>query len=386
MPIEFRCTACDKLLRTPDGTAGKQAKCPECGAVMQIPAPTSDLVQQTPSESAIANPFARDLAATQPGPRERENPYQSPVDYAAPAPAYSAAPGALVPTPLDVGDVLSRTWNVFREQWLMCAAAWLIVVLLSWIVGQIIVNGALAIGAVARSQVMMVVSMTLGQLAANLFMLWLTIGLWLFFLKTARGLHPPLAELFRGGPYLVNVLLAGLLVFLAVFGVAAAFVLPATAVSLAALPNAQILVRLLVGVAAGGVLAIIPCTIVGLMLSQFYWLILDRNAAILESLKLSKRVTHGNKAMIFAIRTVTGLAGGMVILLTCFTGILAVGPFLALLPAVMYLAMTGQATVERAADRGPAPVTPGNTDSPLAEPGGGQPFQSNPGGQPPNSP
>jgi phage FluMu protein Com len=38
MSIEFRCTQCTKLLRTGDETAGKQAKCPQCGAVMTIPA------------------------------------------------------------------------------------------------------------------------------------------------------------------------------------------------------------------------------------------------------------------------------------------------------------------------------------------------------------
>ena len=37
MPIEFRCTGCQRLLRTADDTAGKQARCPECGAVMVVP-------------------------------------------------------------------------------------------------------------------------------------------------------------------------------------------------------------------------------------------------------------------------------------------------------------------------------------------------------------
>ena len=41
MPIEFRCTQCDKLLRTPDDTAGKQAKCPECGAILPVPSPAA---------------------------------------------------------------------------------------------------------------------------------------------------------------------------------------------------------------------------------------------------------------------------------------------------------------------------------------------------------
>ena len=38
MAIEFRCTKCGKLLRTGDDTAGKHAKCPECGEILVIPA------------------------------------------------------------------------------------------------------------------------------------------------------------------------------------------------------------------------------------------------------------------------------------------------------------------------------------------------------------
>jgi len=37
MPIEFPCPHCQQLLRTPDGTAGKQAKCPQCGGIAEIP-------------------------------------------------------------------------------------------------------------------------------------------------------------------------------------------------------------------------------------------------------------------------------------------------------------------------------------------------------------
>jgi hypothetical protein len=38
MAIEFRCTGCRKLLRSDDDAAGKQARCPECGAVAEVPA------------------------------------------------------------------------------------------------------------------------------------------------------------------------------------------------------------------------------------------------------------------------------------------------------------------------------------------------------------
>jgi len=38
MPIQFSCTNCDKTLRVKDESAGKRAKCPACGTVLQIPA------------------------------------------------------------------------------------------------------------------------------------------------------------------------------------------------------------------------------------------------------------------------------------------------------------------------------------------------------------
>jgi hypothetical protein len=37
MPIEFCCSACQVILRTPDETAGKAARCPRCGNVEPIP-------------------------------------------------------------------------------------------------------------------------------------------------------------------------------------------------------------------------------------------------------------------------------------------------------------------------------------------------------------
>jgi phage FluMu protein Com len=37
MPIEFRCSNCNRLLRTADDTAGKQAKCPECATIVRVP-------------------------------------------------------------------------------------------------------------------------------------------------------------------------------------------------------------------------------------------------------------------------------------------------------------------------------------------------------------
>jgi hypothetical protein len=37
MTIEFRCSQCNQLLRVPDASAGKNARCPKCSALMQVP-------------------------------------------------------------------------------------------------------------------------------------------------------------------------------------------------------------------------------------------------------------------------------------------------------------------------------------------------------------
>lgn len=41
MPIEFRCDRCQKLLRVPDNSAGKQSRCPHCKSVQAIPESTA---------------------------------------------------------------------------------------------------------------------------------------------------------------------------------------------------------------------------------------------------------------------------------------------------------------------------------------------------------
>ena len=80
MAIEFRCTQCNKLLRTGDDTAGKQAKCPECGAILPVPMPTagaSFVPPPPPPGGDAGSPFA----PGGPAPADAENPYQAPSQY-----------------------------------------------------------------------------------------------------------------------------------------------------------------------------------------------------------------------------------------------------------------------------------------------------------------
>lgn len=92
-PIEFRCTGCNKLLRTAADTAGKQAKCPECGRILPVPAPGAGVPGETlpytppppPPSEEPASPFAP--GGPEPAaPGDPENPYLAPTQYGQPPP------------------------------------------------------------------------------------------------------------------------------------------------------------------------------------------------------------------------------------------------------------------------------------------------------------
>lgn len=56
MSIEFNCNACGKLLRVPEGSAGKQARCPHCSTVMRIPTASSGPFETESSQTDTAAP------------------------------------------------------------------------------------------------------------------------------------------------------------------------------------------------------------------------------------------------------------------------------------------------------------------------------------------
>ncbi len=363
MAIEFRCTECNRLLRTQDETAGKKAKCPECGTVVTIPMPGTGAepggapIGPAPPEGADQpspfgpieppsagagreSPFAGG-AAPSPGAEspfgpgaaaDAENPYASPSDYTVggAGAAAIAEPGAFKPTPIDAGDVFGRAWTIYKDKWPICVGAAMIPGIINWVAGQVVNVTQVVLEQSGTEPPVAMAIWGFMLFATQLFAIWLGIGQGLVFLNVARGREASLGDLFRGGPYFLTILLASILFSLIYFG--------------------------------GLLLLIVPGIIFALMFSQFYYLILDRNVGVLESLSLSREVTYGNKLMIFLVALIQ-IALIFAGLMLCCIGVIATAPLASLMWAVAYLAMTGQRTADQLAG-GPFPTTPGQPGQP----------------------
>lgn len=287
MTIEFACPGCQKQLRVQDAAAGKKAQCPECGALTQVPA------EGVPVGVAPAAPGFADGG---------DNPFQSPAvgsDFQAPT-------TEIVPARIDLGDVFDTTWRLFKNQWGMLVVAMLIVMAAQFVLNII---GSIA-GAVAGNEEGAIIVLLVFNLISYFCSLYLTIGIMKIALSAARGEPVALGELFSGAALVPAVFAATVL-----FGLMAL---------------------------VGFLLLIVPGVILSLMFSQYMFLMIERDAGILESLSLSRNITDGNKATLFAIYVLGGLGAFALTVVTCGIGMLVAYPYLTLAYAVAYLKMTGQ--------------------------------------------
>lgn len=298
MPIEFRCPQCEKLLRTPDGTSGRQAKCPQCGALTTIP-------EATAASRTAGDPLA-DLPQMSPAaPPSAPNPFQSPAAQQMRATPEFEIRRGFQPTRIDLADVMGRTWRIYKANLGKCVGAGMLVLLLSYA----ITGGA----AYATSDSPMAVRQLTNALC-NIPTMWLTIGLFIFLLKVSRGESAPFADVFSGGPFLLKAI-----------GINILFVIALT---------------------IGLLLLIIPFFIVLTMFSPAFLVLIDQGVGVLDSFRMSREATQGNKLTLFALLWLNLAIVALVTLLTCGLGFFLVQPFSMLLYVVCYLVMTGQSTAD----------------------------------------
>lgn len=315
MAIEFRCTNCQRLLRTPDGTSGKDAKCPECGTTVRIPEPAGHAMSAAvASTSGIAHPV--------------ENPYAAPSRVAT-AHGLEADDEALRPTRIEIGDIFDRTWQIFKANWAICMGA-------AWAMPLCIVVGILPlvaiyvlVGLASKDDPLPWVfgGIALGAAAVYLSML-MSLGLHVFMLKIARGEPTTITDLFGETSLVLPALLASVLVTAAV--------------------------------TIGFALLIVPGIIIGLMFSQFIYVMIDRQVGPIEALRLSMQVTDGNKLTLLLLGLLMAAINSIGTSLTCGLFTIVFVPFSWLMASVTYLAMTGQTTAYKAPIERERPLGPAN--------------------------
>jgi hypothetical protein len=348
MTIEFRCTNCDKLLRTPPGTEGKQAKCPDCGALMTIPSasaftppPREPDFRTGPSESQPQPPESRPREpelrprepAFPPGPgataaRDSGNPFQSPSAESM-QPEVSAARRGFQPTQIQFGPTFERAWQIYKENFGMLVSGTLVVTGVSIGLGIVLTLIMVAVVGVEGLQSdqptpQYLLANFLQNVISNVVQTFLTLGLLRFTLKITRREPAAIGDIFGEGGLLLPAIGVNILLGLAVF--------------------------------LGFLLCILPGVWVALTLAFCWYMLLDQGTGVIDSLKYSARATHGNKLVLLGLWLVSV---GLVVVIgipTCLLGTIFVFPFVLVLFTVAYLSATGQFGAEV---RAPAPyMTP----------------------------
>jgi hypothetical protein len=356
MPIEFRCPNCSSMLRTPDESAGKKAKCPQCGTIADVPTepgpgatpapadPFAGLSASGPSASTEPdNPFADAPAA---GAAAPENPYASPramsTDMAF---ASGDVPtGELRHQQIDLGVVFSTTWDVFSSNLGTCVLMGVVMAAIAagmQMVGQFGGMASQASGEIAAVVLFQIFSNVLGFMVQT----WMNIGVLYFGIRLARTGQATVGDFFAIGPYFLRGLGINLLIGLICGCLAVLCLLPALGVFIAmGGPNgfqdnpAPVVVAGLIG----GLVAAVLLTWISMRVYLGVAFLVDRNTGVVESLSHSDTYMNGNKLTVFLTMLAVSLLGGLFVLVTCCLGIIFFNPYLGVLGAVIYLTATGQ--------------------------------------------
>jgi hypothetical protein len=281
-------------------------------------------------------------------------------------------PAALLTDPLSLAsEVLSRTWSTYQARLSACWIAYWGEALANW---SILVTALFVITSLNEAvpePAFLEFSRFLLFLSQVLVPVWLQIGLNLALLKIARGEPVALEDLFRGGRFLLTTLLATavvlalasvpvLVAYYAIdwflsefatfsFNLGVLVLLSAARAPVSVLESLNrslssewnqginlVLMTIVSTLSLGSILVLVLLARLG----QFWYLILDRDAGVLESLRGSWHLTRGRVATVFLMylaHATINLAGGLAFCVGLFFTL----PLTDLLLATTYDALSG---------------------------------------------
>lgn len=278
MTIEFCCQHCKKILKTSDDKAGRKAKCPQCGEPVDVPAPKDVGGDDLLAEFDLETPVREEQSFLA---EEGVNCQMCGALNASGSLACNACGEVLLksgmkrngirPQPIQVGQVFSRSWELYKQNLGMCLAAPFLSSLLSTFAVGLIVGLAVVIYIISSAVfqniplVQMGISIVLVLLVIPLVAITLTYfetGKQLVLLKISLGENPGIGVLFSGRPFLGRMLLCSLLFELMVGFGNAVFIL------------------------------------MGFILSLLFWpypfLLIDKNLPGVDAFVKSTKITSGN--------------------------------------------------------------------------------------------
>jgi phage FluMu protein Com len=323
MPIEFRCTNCEQLLRVPDDAAGKNARCPKCGALATIPSPGAAAGPVAPpppmppsippamppaspfGDAALpagGNPFAADYPA-----KPSLNPYAPPsAGYAPPTLGVPSLP--VTNQRVEVGQIWNYSWQIWQANLGLLVGVTLTVIAITYAVGipvailqTVLEQNDNKEGAVAVA--------VIGNLFSNAVQMFVGIGQAMIALKLARQQPASFGDLFAGGGRFLPVLGMMILAMLALI--------------------------------AGFALCIVPGIFLLIMFWPCYYLVVEEKASVFESFSLAYTVTEGNRVTTLLLWLLS-IAVALLGLLAFCIGIIFAAPLITMLWATAYLMMSGQ--------------------------------------------
>lgn len=265
--------------------------------------------------------------------RDSDNPYAPPQS--------SPAPSLATGLPFTVNDVFQWSWAIFRERMQPCLSIFWGAIGISLAFSILLNLVQEGIDAGVRDPNTFKVLYILLLFASFVLQAWLSIGMTLAILKIARGELVTFEDVFRGGPFLLTAILAMVvhkLLIAVPIAVATGIIIGAVVMMENQSGVAAFLVFLVVSSLAGLVFIFLATR-----LSMYYYLVIDRNAGVLDSLLKSWRLCRnqvGTITLVYCVEFAVFLAG----LLACVVGLVFAFPLISLLEAVTYLALIGGAT------------------------------------------
>ena len=337
MTIEFHCNYCDKRLTTTDDKAGRQAMCPGCGQLIEIPvaggsfadeassSPSgsfSDFVVPPPipgssnAESAETNQTCPACGTRVPTTAIRCD--QCGVLFAPVQTGSRRLRGRREIRPFPPGEVIADAWRIYTERIGLLTGSFIAIWVLTVVTG-IIGWAPIAVAELLFDQdewIGAAIAGILGAIllvAATAFAFHLQAGYLRLQLKVAREEPADFSEVFTGGRFILRMAINSI-----VYGLI---------------------------VSVGTMLCLVP----GILLAFIFWpfahVLVDTDPPGLNSLSHAKRMTDGNWGPLFIVFIVAGasiLAGYC----ACGIGLIISMPYVNLLYAVAYDRMSCQTALD----------------------------------------